>query len=71
MILLAADLDFGQWAVIYQCQHIGPENYRWETVTAYGRSRGLDAEVRRFLKALMVGVGFRIGDHHSVRQDTC
>jgi len=71
VIILAADLEFQQWTVVYSCTIRPPNAYRYETVTALTRSRTIEPELRQFLKALMVGVGFRIGDHHPINQENC
>lgn len=71
VIILSADLQFKQWTVVYSCSILAPDGYRYETVTAMTRSRDITPELRQFLKALMVGQGFRIGDHHPIDQTNC
>ncbi|ODM99744.1 hypothetical protein Ocin01_06934 [Orchesella cincta] len=71
VIILSADLEFKQWTVVYSCAILAPDSYRYETVTALTRSQTIEPELRQFLKALMVGVGFRIGDHHPIDQTNC
>jgi len=68
---MATDLEFGKWSMIYSCQHRGEEKYRWETVSLYTRDPQVDDETRDFVKALMVGLGFRIGDHRVISQENC
>ncbi|CAL8099815.1 unnamed protein product [Orchesella dallaii] len=71
VIILFADLEFKQWTVVYSCAILAPDSYRYETVTALTRSRTITPELRLTLKALMVGQGFRIGDHHPIDQTDC
>lgn len=71
VIILSADLEFQQWTVVYSCSILAPNYYRYEVVMAMTRSRTITPELRQFLKALMVGQGFRIGDHHPVDQTGC
>lgn len=71
MIVLFADLDFAHWTVVYSCSILGPDAYRYEVVYAMTRARAIPPELRQYLKALMVGQGFRIGDHWPVDQANC
>jgi len=71
VIILFADLEFKQWTVVYSCAILAPDGYRYETLTALSRSRTITNELRQTLKALMVGQGFRIGDHHPISQENC
>jgi len=72
IIIMAADLEFKQWTVVYQCTILpGPSAYRYETVTGMTRSRNITPETRGLLKALMVGLGFRIGDHQQISHEDC
>lgn len=71
VIILFADLEFKQWTVVYSCAILAPDGYRYETITAMTRSRTITTELRQYLKALMVGQGFRIGDHHPISQTNC
>lgn len=68
---MSADLEFQAWTIIYSCSHQGPDNYRYEILMAMTRTPNIPPDLRQFLKALMVGQGFRIGDHHSVNQTEC
>jgi len=69
-VVLAADLTFTRWALLYGCS-IRDGGFRWETVTAVTRARTIDQTTRDDLKALMVGIGFRIGDHWPIGQTGC
>jgi len=70
-IIFQSDLEHEDWALIYGCSYRGPEMYRQETLQAITRSRVITNDRRQFLKALMVGYGFRIGDHREVSQEDC
>lgn len=71
VIILFADLDLAEWAVVYSCSHHGAFRVRYEVAMAMTRTRGITPWLRQSMKALMVGQGFRIGDHHPVDQGSC
>jgi hypothetical protein len=71
VIILFADLEFQEWTVQYSCSIRGPDAYRFEVAMAMTRSPQITPQLRSFLKALMVGQGFRIGDHHPIQQNNC
>jgi len=70
MIVMAADLEFAEWMMFYACA-IQENGYRYETMSIYTRSREMTPGLRSYTKALMVGSGFRIGDHKPIEQDNC
>jgi len=70
MIVMGADLEFSEWMMLYSCT-IREDTYRWETMGVYTRSKSIEPELRNYLKALMVGSGFRIGDHKPIDQTNC
>jgi len=71
VIILFVDLEFSEWTVVYSCSHMGPEEYRYEVLMAMTRSPEITPQLRSYLKALMVGQGFRIGDHQPIDHTRC
>ncbi|OXA44598.1 uncharacterized protein LOC110857679 [Folsomia candida] len=71
VFIMSADLEFATWTIMYSCAIHKPFFFRREVLMAMTRSRTIQPDLRSFLKALMVGGGFRIGDQWSIDQTGC